>query len=187
MKRLFVAIHVHAGAPLVDFIHKIRTDLSDYRLKWVEVDKLHITLKFLGETEEKDIPAISRLLKELAEQTPSFGFHITCLGSFHRHHLVNVLWLAIEEPSGKLSALYKNVQKQLTLAGCIPDRRPFAPHLTIARNKIPSKIEILPALEEASLQNNLQHVEVKEFTLYESTLTPRGPVYTILEQFQLKT
>lgn len=187
MKRLFIAIPVHAEPPLVDFIHQTRSELAAYRLKWVDVANMHLTLKFLGETQEKDIPAISKLLIELAAATPAFGFNITSLGSFHRNHLVNVLWLAIEEPSANLSALYKNVQKQLTLAAIIPDPRRFAPHLTIARNKVPSKIEILPSLEQASRHNILQSVQVKEFILYESILTPRGPIYTVIEHFHLKS
>ncbi len=143
-------------------------------LKWVNRDRIHVTLRFLGKVDED---SVDRLQKAVEECSPGeIGFRLSEVGRFHRGRRgpATVLWIGGRFDPG--------VEELARLMAAIPDHRgrlgrpgPFVPHLTVARRRrggrgIP---EDLPPLEPVC--GSVDRVEI-----YNSRLTPEGPEYTVL-------
>lgn len=185
MKRLFVAIHIRPSEKLTDAIRKIKDNLSDNQIKWVNEDLLHITLKFMGETPDKEVDKIIYSLKESVAGVSSFGFQIAGFGYFGNSKFPRVLWLGIDAPD-TLQILYLNIQRALENYGPVEKNELFKPHLTIGRVKNFKSVTTLFELEAEYADTVFQNVMVKEIILYESFLRPEGPVHKVLKKVILE-
>lgn len=158
--RLFVAIDVsdHEG-----LFREIQASLpSGLRL----ASHFHITMKFLGDVDEAYVPKIRQRLSEVRFRP--FSFCIDKLGRFGSR----VVWLGVS-PEDKFSDLHDEIDSSLPM---FEDDRRFMPHITLARSRRPFS---LPDIELPSLQ-----MRAGSFMLFSSILTPDGPVYSVLGDFQ---
>jgi len=183
--RSFISIDIEDEL-IVSKIRRIQDDLlsTGAKLKLVEPQNLHYTLKFLGEIPEHKVQEITEILKTLESNT--FKIHICELGCFPSINRINVIWLGAAEGSDKLIELAKWVEGKLTEMGFPRERKKFTPHLTIARVKYAHNKQ---QLQKKILQ--LSDIDVGEFTvsavrLKKSTLTPKGPIYDTLYEVLLK-
>ena len=184
MKRLFVAIKIKPEDQLSFAYRKIKDDLLADNIKWVNENNLHITLKFLGDTPDKDVPLIARNLKKSMEGTGRFDFRIEGFGYFGNSRFPRVLWLGIED-GGQLQQLYTQINKGLENFGSPEKSLVFKPHLTIGRIKEFKNMTKLFELEAEFTGEIFQTAPVNEIILYESFLKPTGPVYKVVEKFEL--
>lgn len=188
MKRVFIAIDVpdKLKAKVDSYIKFLISRSSDLRISWEKAEKLHLTLKFLGNTDEKLLSVLEQKIGEVAESIESFNLKVSGNGIFPNVRNPRVLWLGIEEESGKLFELQNLVEKSCLELGFEADKREFKPHLTIARIRDSQK-----ALELAKLHLRSSFEEesfvVSEVTIYESLLLPNGSVYKVLSRHGLKT
>lgn len=185
MKRLFVAIHIRPSEKLIHAIRKIKDNLSDDQIKWVNEDLLHITLKFMGETPDKEIDQIIHRLKKSVAGFSSFDFQISGFGYFGNSKFPRVLWLGIDAPEN-LQMLYQNIQKALKNYGPAEKKELFKPHLTIGRVRNFKSVTALFETEAEFADTVFQNITVKEIILYESFLKPDGPVHSVLEKVSLE-
>jgi 2''-5'' RNA ligase len=152
------------------------------KIKLVEEQNLHITLLFLGEIEQNKISEIIDELKKIKHER--FSIKIKGLGFFPSHELPRVIWLGSESP--QITNLYDKIKNKLKIFVQKDDSKSFVSHITIAR----VKSHISPAETKKLLDENGQlefgEFEVKEFHLFESKLTPHGPIYKIIESFKLE-
>lgn len=184
MKRLFAAVKVHPSPDFMKTYNSLRSGLKFCRITWVKPESIHITLKFFGETEEKRIPEISRVLKEVASSHKPFVSELVNVGIFGSSYAPKVIWFGIEnaEPLKKLGA---DVLQSLEPIGWEVDRQNFVPHLTVGRIKeIPDK-QLFQKIIDGHKKTRMQDIRVGEFHLFESTLLRDGPVYTVLESYKL--
>jgi 2'-5' RNA ligase len=184
MKRLFAAVKVHPSPEFMKTYNSLRSGLKFCRITWVKPESIHITLKFFGETEEKRIPEISRVLKEVAASHMLFTSELVNVGIFGSSYNPKVIWFGIEnaEPLKKLG---HDVLQSLEKIGWEADRQNFVPHLTIGRIKeIPDKQFFQKIIDEHK-KTRMQDIRVVEFHLYESLLLRDGPIYTVLESYKL--
>ena len=184
MKRLFAAVKVHPSKEFLETYNSLKSGLKFCHITWVKPESIHITLKFFGETEEKRIPEISRVLREVAARHKPFASELINVGIFGSSYAPKVIWFGIEnaEPLKQLGA---DVLQSLEPIGWEVDRQNFVPHLTIGRIKeIPDK-QLFQKIIDVHKKTRMQEIDVREFHLYESILNREGPVYKVLETYVL--
>lgn len=175
--RLFIAIELPDDLKMA--LKRLRTDIPGAR--WVPAEQIHLTLAFLGEVEEK---TVRKLTGELARiQAPAFELCFTGTGCFPNRHRPRVLWIGLE-PEPRLTDLAARVQEAVLACGIPQEERPFSPHITLARLKIPASMESGAFLDQHQ-KENLPLLSVREFTLFQSRLTPQGAVHTPIKNFAL--
>jgi 2'-5' RNA ligase len=185
MKRLFAAVKIHPSPEFLKTYHSLKSSLKFCRITWVKPESIHVTLKFFGETEEKRIPEISRVLREVASSHKPFASELVNVGIFGSSYSPKVIWFGIEK-ADPLKKLGLDVLKSLETIGWEPDRQNFVPHLTIGRIKdVPDK-HLFQRMIDMHKNDWMQEFSVVEFNLYESLLLREGPVYKVIESYGLR-
>ncbi len=135
--RLFIAVPVPAavGALVGAVIDTARGELGDdaRRIRWVQLDGLHLTLRFLGPTAADWIPAAGAAIDRAAHGLARFEVRLAGAGAFPSLDRPRALWLGIRSGADALAALTERIESELRAAGWTMETRPFRPHLTIAR------------------------------------------------------
>jgi len=167
--RLFVAVDL--SAEVKEAILALRTPLPG--AKWVAMDQLHVTLRFIGEADEVLFNKIRDTLAGII--VPSFFLTLRGVGYFPPKRDPRVLWVGIER-NENLLVLRNLVEKALFACGLGPEGRSFSPHITIARLKDASKAVISPFLQKNALFAT-PSFPVEEFFLYSSTLAQSGATH----------
>jgi 2'-5' RNA ligase len=186
MKRLFVAVKIEPGENFLKVYYSLKKELQNEKIKWVEPQNMHITLKFFGETPEQDIEIINNVLAESAKLHSAFAFSIKNTGIFGSRYNPKVIWFGINNQE-KLQNLGLDILSALDVAGFKRDRQNFVPHLTVGRIKYLTNKNRFQKTIDKYKDLFLQDVNVGKFTLYESVLKPTGPVYYPLDEFYLSS
>jgi RNA 2',3'-cyclic 3'-phosphodiesterase len=185
MKRLFIAMDIRPEKELLDAFEKVRHTLRMERINWVHPEITHLTLCFLGDTEEGILESLKSRLKSALESDTSFRLHLKGLGVFPNIHDPRVIWIGCTAAPSLL-----NVKKRLDLLledfGMEPDDRPYSPHLTLGRIKQIRHQNHLAQLMGEFRDREFQTSLIREVILYESVLKPEGPEYIALEKFPLQ-
>jgi len=175
--RLFIAIELPTG--LKNELDRLRTDIPGAR--WVPTEQLHLTLAFLGEVAED---TAGRLTTQLAEiRAASFTLSFSGIGCFPDRQRPRVVWIGVK-PEPNLLKLAAAVQQSALSSGISLEERPFSPHLTLARLKLPAAAELRAFIDRQS-RITLKPFSVREFTLFQSRLTQQGAVHTPIRDFPL--
>ncbi len=182
--RAFIAIEL--PEPLQRDLDKIavplRRQMVDLPLRWVKIPNIHLTLKFLGQTQQQDIPRISAALQSRAEQAPPFEVQITELGAFPNPQKPLVLWVGLTEPEA-LTQLQRGIEADMVDLGFAPEGREFTPHLTLARARRDHReanLKRMGGLLATAQVPASAPVSVESITLFRSDLKPGGSVYNPL-------
>ena len=137
-RRLFVAVPLpdDAVSAVTDLVERVRAGhVGEGRdVRWVRMDGLHLTLRFLGPTPEHLLDPTIAAVGTVAREATPFDIAIRGAGAFPSAARPRALWLGIWDPTGALADLATQVQSALVSAGWPPDDRPFRPHLTLARS-----------------------------------------------------
>jgi 2'-5' RNA ligase len=184
MKRLFIAIKVFPDGELLRMVSSLKSLLGNEKIKWVDPANIHITLAFLGDTDEKKIKILTDMLQKICSGFHEFEFELAGAGVFKNFREPRVIWVGIRSVE-MLTKLYNLINEGLQSAGFETDGRDFRPHLTLGRIKSVNNTETLKAALGKYREVEFQKVEVKEVILFESILLQRGPVYKPLVKFCL--
>jgi len=182
--RLFVAVNLPSDirerlAAEQERLRRARADVS-----WVRAENIHVTLKFLGETEAKRLERIRPALLEVARGSAPFRIRVSGLGSFGGR-VPRVVWVGVQEDHEPLSRLAKDVEAAMARLGFPREKRGFTAHITLGRVRSAKNAEaLLTALAQAEAVP-FGSVEVNQFELMQSELRPIGSVYTVLDRFPL--
>jgi 2'-5' RNA ligase len=176
MHRLFVAIR--PPPPVRARLLGLMGGVAGAR--WLADDQLHLTLRFIGEVDRHQARDADAALSSVHH--PAFSIALDGLGAFDRRGEPVTLWagLAPQEP---LRSLHRKVDQALLRIGVEPDRRAYMPHITIAR--LPRGAGPVQGLVEQSGGATSPPFAVDRFCLYESRLTPDGPIYEMVERYPL--
>ena len=185
MKRIFIALKIEAGENLLKILSSYRARLNKDQIKWTDTANIHITIDFLGDTEEKTIKAIISMLEEKCKGFGKFELILKGSGIFRNLNDPRIIWTGIE-PSEKLIHLNDLIINGLKELKIKMEDRPYKPHLTIGRIKHLNDSESLKALIEEFQNYEIQLVPVNEVILYESILLTAGPVYKPLRKVKLE-
>lgn len=152
-------------------------------VKWESLDKLHVTLKFLGDTDENLLSSIKSELDTIVNTCSSFQIRFSKFGLFKKENDPKILWVGLEE-SKELSQIVEKIDNSFTKFGYPKEGRKFKPHITLLRFKgREDKQKVLKLLEVTVPQNSFI---ANSICLFKSELKPAGSVYTSLEKYLLK-
>ncbi len=186
MKRLFVAVKLEPDKDFIATYQALRKPLVLERIKWVEPQNMHLTLKFLGKTPDEQKPQLHAALLAVASRHAEFELQLNKTGIFGSSYHPRVIWLG-DDDSQEIRQLGEDMLNSLDAAGFPRDRQNFVPHLTLGRIKqINNKKHFQKVMDRFRSAFSLS-VNVKEFVLYQSILKPDGPVYIALKRYRLRT
>jgi 2'-5' RNA ligase len=176
--RLFVAVDVPDAVKdgLAAAIDAVRGSVPGAR--WTRLEGWHVTLKFLGSTQERLLPAVESAVRDAAFAAGRFDTRLTSIGAFPSANRARVLWAGLEDPDGRFGELVTHLDDLLGEIAA-PEKRAFTPHLTVARIDPPARLaEVAP--DALGLDVASGAFAVDRLILYRSHLSPRGATYEAL-------
>jgi 2'-5' RNA ligase len=156
--------------------------------KWVDPGSMHLTLKFLGNVEVKNLAAVKDETGIAVKSSRRFHLVTGRTGFFPDHRKPRVFWLGLEGDIEALVTLQKVIDEAMSKLGYARENRPFTAHLTLARLREESSIDDrmdFARTVQAKVFNPPCDIEVSSVALMRSRLTPRGAIYTRLAEFGL--
>lgn len=189
--RLFIAVPVadEVRRAVGELMERVADGPVDVRAagqpRWVRVEGLHLTLRFLGATPDDRQLDLARILESTAGRMAPFNVTLSGAGAFPNAHRPRVLWLGIVEGVTELTSLADRLNGHLAEAGWPSEDRPFAPHLTVARTDgIPNADEKARRLTEMARELRLSW-QADRLTMYRS-LRGHGPArYEVVTESSL--
>ncbi len=181
--RCFIAIDIpdQAKKVLADVQKKLK--VWPARVKWVEEQNFHLTLKFLGDVSVEKIEQIESVLLDICPRYKKGLINLNGFGAFPNTSNPRVIWAGIQDVNRGLVKIWTDLEKSLEKLGFPKEARRFSPHLTLGRVKE-------PADGLASAIQSLQHlgisVPVREIKLMNSRLSRNGPEYSCINSFFLQ-
>jgi 2'-5' RNA ligase len=182
--RLFIAL------PLPP---EIETELGRYiaelkkcngNIKWVKPENIHLTLKFLGETDESNLPALSDIISETANEHKIIKTALETIAAFPNLRRPRVIFTTLDSGSEPMTLLAEQIDQAVSKLGFKRESRPFKPHLTLGRVKnslgLEKTIDAIP-----KIRVNKSGFACDQIVLYQSTLTPQGAIYDKLHRAKL--
>jgi 2'-5' RNA ligase len=183
MKRIFLAIDIsdEARRKVSDYIAALHSEFPKLRVGWEKPEKLHLTMKFLGNINDEQLRKLTGAVEKTALQISNFNFQIAKTGAFPSLRDARILWLGLQDEKGSLRKLNEILETECERIGFEKEKRDFKPHLTIARLREPRNSK---ELTQIHLQNEFETIEfeVSEITIYESKLQPNGSIYSIVSK-----
>jgi 2'-5' RNA ligase len=178
--RLFVAIDLpeDVRARVEDGVAPLRERYP--RARWVPTRNQHVTLKFLGTTWPRLVDWVTQSVGDVAARHDPFETRVAGLGAFPSARRARVLWVALEDPAERLAAIAASLQGALAKE-FEPEKRAFAPHLTVARFDPPVRLD--DDLGEIGVES--RPFDVGWLTIYRSHLQRPAPVYEPVATFPL--
>ena len=187
LARLFFAVGVspEVASALRSLVSKLRGGAGAEGLRFVDVDKAHFTLRFLGEQGPERQAAALRAGKFAAAEMDAFDLAIGTLGVFPDERRPHTVWAGATNGASRLAELARRLEQRLVLEGFPDETRPFVPHLTVARVKRRPRADALRALL-ARQPDTVASQRVESFALMESAPDGGGVRYIPLETFPLE-
>ena len=184
--RAFVAIELPTTlrARLADHIDRLRSTMPEVRASWSREDNLHLTLKFLGDVPVTNVEKLSAAASIAAGEIEPFEVVVEGCGAFPPRGQPRVLWIGIDDPSGKLSELNRALEEECAIAGFAHEPRAFHPHLTISRIHQPQGSRQLAARHQ-EIGFNREIVGVSEISVIRSELRSEGARHTVISRHEL--
>jgi 2'-5' RNA ligase len=179
--RGFIAIEVDSFPKIIEFENEIKN--SGAMVKLVEPQNIHITLKFLGDTNENLIEKIEEILRASVENIKPFEISLRGAGFFPNQNYIKVIWIGIENTEQLGQITYK-IDDQISKLGFNREKRKFSAHLTVARVKSAKNKDKLIQIIEKYKEIEFGKIIVDSIKLKQSELTPKGPSYTTLKDIK---
>jgi 2'-5' RNA ligase len=184
MKRIFIAVKIEEDENFIRIVSSLRSALSDEQIKWTRTGNNHITLAFLGDTEEKMIAPLDNMLKEKCSGTGEFDIVLKGLGVFKNLRDPRIIWTGIKNPEN-LMKLNSSIISGLNETGIKTEERPFSPHLTLGRIRRIDDKTALRSLLENHRETLVLKQTIDKVILYESILSQAGSIYNPLAGYKL--
>lgn len=153
------------------------------QVKWVAPVNFHITLKFLGNTGQKELTKIKEIITETSEAHKTFSLNLKGFSCFPNQRRPKVIFAAVTPPTF-LENIAQSLEKNLEKVG-FPQEKKFKPHITLARIKNPKNIQIL--IQKTEKLEIKEKFKIEEISLFKSILSGRGPVYQEIFKSSLRS
>ena len=185
--RTFIAI------PLGDEVHRKSKRLIERirqpgdGIKWVPTDNLHLTLKFLGEVDNTEVPAVCNVVHDVCADRDPFELHFAGTGGFPSINRPRVLHIKIEDVSGTLTEIVSELEDQYAELGFKREPRDYTPHLTLGRTKGGSRRAGEQVIERlrSEQQTEVGAMLADSVQVIASFLDKQGPTYQVMDTFEL--
>ena len=153
-------------------------------VKWVTPKNIHLTMKFLGDTEENLVDSIKEQIDAIAREYAAVETVISRLGAFPNLSRPRVIWAGLDKNIETLAEISGKVEAAVESLGFEREERRFKAHLTLGRVRQPAGLSDLTAYMK-SLDVPEMSFPMDRLVLFRSTLTPRGPIYDRLHEVML--
>jgi len=188
--RSFIAIELpdELKSELVQLEARLKSG-GQFRVKWVDPNGIHLTLKFLGDIAADKAEEIVGAMEEAARGVSTFQLKVKGLGVFPNPKRAQVAWVGLSGEVDKLAQLQKSVESKLAPLGFAPESRRFTPHLTLARlrNQVsPDERQRFGQLITGTAFEADCAIEVAAISLIRSQLTREGAIYTRINSVRLE-
>ncbi len=178
-----IALPPAVAAVLAQLSHTLAQQMPDRAVRWVKPDRMHLTLRFLGDTA---VAKLSHIVTELDGVTANyvpFQLHLYSVGCFPNRKRSRVIWVGLRGELDSLTALKRDIDTFLQPMGWEREKRPFQAHLTLGRVKNVHQVgSIKWDVPVKRVEWNVTAVH-----LIESQLRPQGPIYTTRHSSQIKS
>ena len=160
---------------------------SGAEVKWVEPENIHLTLLFLGEVEDRALPALCKAVADGCAGQDVFTLSVESVGCFPNPRRPRVVWVGVGAGSAEVCALHDALEAPLLELGCYRrEDRPYTPHITLGRVKSDRPTDALATALARQAKWRGGDTEVREIHVLSSELRSEGPVYTILSRAKLR-
>ena len=185
MIRSFLAIEI--PRTILKKIEEVQDDLKSSRadVRWVNPEKIHLTLKFFGNIDESRIDPIVKSIERPIQTISPFSLKVRGVGAFPHLKNPRVIWMGLVDGKEVLVSFQKQLEKELEKIGFEPEERAFHPHLTLGRMKSSKAREELTGRMERHQEEEFGDFQVERIVLFKSDLRPTGPIYTPLKELRL--
>lgn len=184
--RTFVAVEVDQGTRKRFGVLQERLKEAGGDVKWVEVENIHITLKFLGYIDDINLPVVNDIIKEAVAGIDPFCIRFKGVGAFPKPERPRVLTVTIQDASGSLSRINSRLEEEFSKKlGIEKENRRYSPHLTLGRVKSMKNVDPLMRLMAEHSTDDFGEEWIESVVLMQSQLSPKGPTYLRLENFYL--
>ena len=159
----------------------------DSGIKWVPLDNFHLTLKFLGEVDNVEIPAVCKAIRRVTDQIEPFELRFVGTGGFPNADKPRILFIGVGDPTGQLVRMVGDMEKEFADLGFKPEPRDYTPHLTLGRTRSNSRRadgELVDAMRSMNV-NEIGEMVVEEVQLMASFLDKSGPTYQVMATIEL--
>jgi RNA 2',3'-cyclic 3'-phosphodiesterase len=187
--RLFTAIEIgeapraRGASLLAELQRRAGKTAPRAKITWVPADRMHLTLRFIGEVAADRGDAILQALREPIDLRP-FIVRWRGLGSFPPRGAPRVMWIGVDAGREALIEAEGLVSDRIEPLGLEREPRPYSPHLTLARVREPAGIKTAALFEGVDADLGETHVDA--ITLFQSHLSPKGPTYVALQRTRLR-
>jgi 2'-5' RNA ligase len=180
--RTFLSLNTGSGDinRLTEVQKDVMNALGKYQIKWENPEKLHMTLRFLGDVNEDRLESLIFTLERLKTEFESIKFTANSIGFFPNPKYPNVVFIALDEKGNNAEKLVEFIDKIIYNFGVKPEKR-FIPHITLGRFKRDKRVKIE---QPVNIQMEPIDLEFDSFCLMKSILTPAGSVYEVISNFK---
>jgi RNA 2',3'-cyclic 3'-phosphodiesterase len=189
--RAFVALEIPSTLQqaIIKQAARLYQSLGADLVRWVPVENIHLTLKFLGDVPSNHLDFLKQSLTQIATSSPAFDLQLDGLGAFPNRKQPRVLWIGIQAGS-ELHSIKQNIESAMNRLGYEKEERSFSPHLTLGRVR-PSispadTVKIRDALQAIQL-GRIGTARVNSVHLFKSDLSPAGSQHTKLFSVNFKS
>lgn len=186
--RLFYAIELPATVrdDLARHVAALRAAEGGSEVRWERAEKMHVTVRFVGEVEPERVPCLEEACALAAADVTSSEVTVEEAGTFPARGTPRVWWLGVSDATGGMARLHARLAAELARCGFAPETRPFRPHVTVGRSKrFPRALEPL-ADAHRTIDFTAQTFDVRELVLVRSELGAGGSRYTTVARCELK-
>ena len=180
--RAFIAVDL--SPEILERIEQVSLDLrarmKDVPVRWVPVENIHLTLKFLGNVSTANLEILKDILGKVVSSHSECDISVGGIGAFPKPHNPRVIWVGMEVPQ-ELVTLQHNIEIETARLGYSREHRPFSPHLSfgrVSRNASAQDVHAIAEVLENYKVGFLGATRLKSVYLYRSDLKPDGAVYT---------
>ena len=177
--RAFLSIDIENQAllPQISEIQrKLNTNLA--KMKLVEIENIHFTLRFLGDTSLTKLDEIESCLKKI--EIEPFEIMVYGVGAFPTKRKPRVIWIGVAQNADRICKLKLEIDSHLENLGYQSEKKKFTPHATIARVRYIKDAGKLTSNLDDLANQPIGTMSVSKFNMKKSTLTPSGPIYETL-------
>jgi 2'-5' RNA ligase len=151
--------------------------VGEAKIRWVEAENLHVTVKFLGEVGDADVANVCRVVAGAAGLVEPFDFQVRGIQAVPARGNLSMFWAGVADPDGRMAAMFEVVEAALEELGFSREQREFRPHVTLGRVKYARDARPLRAAASRQAEAGFGCVAADEIVVYSSQLTPDGPIY----------
>lgn len=175
--RTFIAIELDAALrrPLLKLLREELPQTRDVR--WATEQQLHVTLKFLGEISDAQLPRVCEAVQTASTQVPPFPLSISGLGCFPGQRNPRVLWCGVEDPTGGCQRWVELADPLFADLGFKPETRAFTPHITLGRSRSTAGGQVIREVLDTVPPPQTDQMQVERVVIFESRLLPTGAQY----------